>query len=99
KDFGPVLSGRLGAVERNVGIAQQFFWGRPLARGDPDAGRAGQGDVTADDLVATEASDGVTLAQHTGQSGPHPGQELVTGPMTQRVIDVLEVVEVEEERS
>ena len=52
-----------------------------------------------DELVATEASDGVALTQHLGQSGADLGQELIARPVTQGVVDVLEVVEVEEERS
>ncbi len=51
-----------------------------------------------DELIAAETPDGVTLAQHLGQSGSHAGQELIARPMPQGVVDVLEVVEVQEER-
>ena len=47
-------------------------------------------------LVATHAGDRVRLAQQTAQPvGNHP-QQLVAGGMTERIVDVLEVIEIED---
>ncbi len=50
EDGETVLPGCFGAVERDVGIAQQLFGRGPVAGGDTDAGGDRQGDIAAGDL-------------------------------------------------
>ena len=51
-----------------------------------------------DELVATHPSDRVGVAQGAGQPGGDGHQEPVAGLVTEGVVDVLEVVEVDEQR-
>ena len=48
-----------------------------------------------DELVSADAADGVGIAQRTGQSSSDRYQQPVAGLVTERVVDVLEVVEVD----
>ena len=48
-----------------------------------------------DELVSAHATDGVGVAQRTGQPGRDCHQQSVAGLVTERVVDVLEVVEVD----
>src|SRR5712692_1534980 len=120
------FAARLGAVERDVGVAEQVAGRRPItgrdadARGDDEWGaslerdRLGQGidqslgdDVGPlldrlaldeyDELIATEPADRVALPQRVGQPTCYGAQQSVTGGVPERVIHVLEVVEVDEQ--
>ena len=51
-----------------------------------------------DEFVAPESTHRVPFSKCTGQSGGHTAQQLIARFVAQGVIDVLEVVEVEEER-
>ena len=64
--------------------------GQPLRVG-------GIGDVGLDDgeLVAADARDGVGFAHAAAQPAGHHPQQLVAGRMAERVVDVLELVEIE----
>ena len=53
-------------------------------------------DLHDGELVAAHARDGVGLAHQRAQPVGHHLQQLVAGGMAQRVVDVLEVVEVEQ---
>ena len=50
-----------------------------------------------DKLVAAEAADGVSLADRAGESLCHDLQKLVSGCVTEVVVDVLEPVDVHEQ--
>ena len=58
--------------------------------------RLGDADLHDGELVAAHAGDGVGLAHQRAQPIGHQLQQLVAGRMAQRVVDVLEVVEVEQ---
>jgi hypothetical protein len=51
------------------------------------------------ELVTTEAGDGVADARYFAQPHRHLLQHLVAGPMTERVVDGLETVEVDQEHA
>jgi hypothetical protein len=51
-----------------------------------------------DELVATEPADGVALADRRGQPGGHLAEQVVAGVVAQGVVDLLEPVDVEEQR-
>jgi hypothetical protein len=51
-----------------------------------------------DEFIPAESPDGVGLSDGTQESNTNAHEELVTGAVTECVIDVLEVVEIEEER-
>ena len=63
-------------------------------------GRAGARDVCEQDaeLVATEAGDGVGLAQDAVQARADLAQEEIAGVVAERVVDLLEPVEVDQEQ-
>ena len=118
----------LGAVERDVGVAQDLLGRRLLAAGherdprggghrDPPAleldrlgerveqvarhlprglrGRAGL--EQHGELVAAEPGGGVARGEPLGQPARAHAQQLVARGMAQRVVDLLEVVEVDEQ--
>ena len=62
-------------------------------------GLAGVGDVgkADDELVAAEARGGVLFAQAGREPLGNGGQQLVADGVTERVVDVLEAVEIEEQ--
>ena len=124
-----VLAVGLGAVQRDVGVAQELAGRGPIADGDADAGGDGdRGVVIAldlerlaqdvedafgdqlrpgveagtfdqhDELVAAQPTDGIAVAQHGGQSHRDRLEQLVAGTVPERVVDVLETVEVDEQR-
>jgi hypothetical protein len=68
------------------------------ALGDADR-QLGLREVVADhaELVAAEARDRVTGAQHVGEPRGQHAQQLIPGAVPERVVDELEAVEVEEE--
>ena len=51
-----------------------------------------------DELVAAEPADRVALAQDAGEPGGDAAQQLVAGGVAEGVVDVLEAVEVDEQR-
>ena len=51
------------------------------------------------ELVAAQAREQIGLAQRAGQRRGHPLQELVADAMAERVVDVLEAVEVDEQHA
>ena len=51
-----------------------------------------------DELVATHPPDRVGIAQRARQPGGHGDEQPVAGLVAQRVVDVLEVVEIDEQR-
>ena len=118
----------LGAVERDVGVAQHLVGGRLLAAVDQgDAGGGGDREPAAGELerlgerveqvaghlrgglgrgagleqhgelVAAEAGGGVARGEPLGEPAGADAQQLVARGMAERVVDLLEVVEVEEE--
>ena len=121
------LAAHLGAIECDVGVAQEVLGLLAEAFGDTDARGDGHRRVARreserrghdveyplghhlgsdregltvdqdDELVTSEPSDGVAVAQDAGQALGHENEELVARGVAERVIDVLEVVEVEEE--
>ncbi len=124
-----VLALPLGAVHRDVGVAQELFGGRAIAHRDPDAGRDDQslalgalqfewllergqqslGDQLGarcqrhpfgddDELVAAQAPERVDVAHDALQARGDGAQQLVADAVTERVVDALEVVEVDEQR-
>ena len=124
-----ILTVPLGAVHRNVGIAQELLGRGVLAHGNSDARRHGQlsllvrpelerllerieqalGDQLGtrgqrellgdhDELVATEASQRIGVADHAIQPGGDRSQELIADAVAERVVDRLEVVEIDEQR-
>ena len=50
------------------------------------------------ELVASQSANGLALAQGAGHSGRHSGQQLIAGLVAERVVDILEVVKIEEQR-
>ena len=120
-------SAGLGAVERHVGILEQFVRLAAVVGGKRDADRGvgdhdmaaqivGQADGIADaarqrrgvdrfpdaglddgELVAADARDQVVLAEAGRQPGGHRLQQLVADGMAERIVDALELVEVEVE--
>ena len=50
------------------------------------------------ELVAAEPTDGIAVAQHRGQPHRDRLEQLVAGTVPERVVDVLEPVEVDEQR-
>ena len=118
----------LGAVERDVGVAQHLVGGRLLAAVDErDARRGRDGEPPAGELerlrervqevaghlpggfrrgarleqhgelVAAEARGGVAGGEPLRQPAGADAQELVARGVAERVVDLLEVVQVEEE--
>ena len=78
-----------------VGLAHRLDDARAS---DAGIGRLGDGDLQDGELVAAHARDGVGLAhEHAQPLGDHL-QQLVAGGMAERVVDGLEVVEVEQVR-
>ena len=65
-------------------------------RQDGGIGRLGKGDLQNHELVAAHACDRVRFAHDGAQSVGHLPQKSVAGRMTQRIVDVLEVVEIEQ---
>jgi hypothetical protein len=51
-----------------------------------------------DELVSSHPPNGIALPHHTGQARGDRAQQLVTGRMTERVVDLLEAVDVDVER-
>jgi len=51
-----------------------------------------------DEFIAAHAPDRVGTAQCTGEPGGHRDKQPVTGLMAERVVDVLEIVQVEKQR-
>ena len=68
------------------------------ARGDA-LGLRGVGDVgnADDELVAAQARDGVLFAPRRGEARRYGGQQHVADGVAERIVDVLEAVEIEEE--
>ena len=125
---GAVLAHRLGAVQRDVGVAEQVLAGVAVALGDADAGGDRQRAVEAveqerlaqhvaeplgeqlragrerhalgehHELVAAEPADRVAGPDRGREPGRDRAQQLVAGLVPERVVDLLEVVEVDEER-
>ena len=124
-----VLSVPLGAVHRDVRVAQQILRRRPLSDRDPDAGRDRharlllgaelegvrqrlqdalcdqlradrRGQLLGDhnELVAAEAPEGVSVADDALEPRGHCTQQFVADAMAERVVDALEVVDVDEQR-
>ena len=97
-----------GDAEAGLGVNQVFPVGaerKRLAEGFEDAlgdqlrpGR--QRDPVGDDyeLIAPQAPQRVGLADHALQSFGHRAEQLVAGPVAERVVDRLEGVEVDEQR-
>ncbi len=50
------------------------------------------------ELVAAEARHGVGIAQHAADAPGHPLQDAIAGVMAQRVVDLLEAVQVEQQQ-
>jgi len=65
-----------------------------------ELGPGRHGDVLGehDELIPSEAAHGVTAPQHSGDSRRDGPEELVAGRVPERVVDGLEVVEVDEQR-
>ena len=61
-------------------------------------GLGGGGLEQDDELVAAESPDGVLLADRAAQPVGDHAQELVTGRVAEIVVDVLEAVDVDEQR-
>ena len=57
----------------------------------------GRPDQQDRELVAAEASDGIGGAQRPLQARPDFGQQLIANLMAERVVDVLEAVEIEQQ--
>ena len=51
-----------------------------------------------DELVAAEAGDEIVRAQHFAQTVGHRAQQLVAAGMAERIVDLLELVEVDEQQ-
>ncbi len=62
-------------------------------------GRIGQGAGGDDELVAAQPGRRVGFAQHAAQALRHLFQQAVAYEVTQAVIDVLEMVEVEQQQA
>ena len=118
----------LGAVERDVGVAQDLLGRRLLAAvHERDAGGRGHGDAAArelerlgerveqvardlagglrrragleqhGELVAAQPRGGVAGGEPLGEAARARLQQLVAGRVAERVVDLLEVVEVDEQ--
>ena len=106
-DVGGALGRRRGALAMPM-LALTVTWWSPIRYGRPKL--AGQplghgqrplqvGGVLGEDreLIATKACDEVAVADRVGEPFRHGLQQPVAGGVTQRVVDDLEVVEVDEE--
>ena len=115
----------LCAVQREVGIAQQFVGPQPVARPDRDAdagadhglmavdverladrcddalrqrsrlGGIGDRGLHDDEFVAAHPRDGVGVADQGAQPLGDDLQQLVAGRMAERIVDGLELIEIE----
>ena len=82
-DAGEDKRGRYRPAETRCGLTHSFSGGVR---------------ETQHELIATEPSEEVTVADHRRQALRDRGQQLVAGVVTQRVVDNLEIVDVDEQR-
>ena len=121
------MPGRLGLVERDVGVAEELARRAAVADGDADArghrdrravqierlaehleqpfgDELGRGSVVValgedDELVAAEPPDRLAAPQHGFEPGADRAEELIAGGVAERVVDLLEAVEVDEQHA
>ena len=70
----------------------------PTASAAADRARCSRSASSDQELVAPLAGEHVGVAQHAAQAGRDGGQQLVAGSVSEPVVDLLEVVEVDEQQ-
>src|SRR3954470_3814349 len=81
-------------VEAQIAALERLLEGAADGGGHPHRERLAGATDEDGELVATEASNGRVHAEHLAKTGGHLLQDQVPGVMAERVVDVLEPVEI-----